>query len=278
MKTALVLSGGGAKIGFEAGVIYELMANGYKPDFAVGTSAGSLSSIGLAYLGHEGLLKLILSIESRSEILTTRWWKIPFNGSGIYGLKPLEKVLTKLLSRNPVTNIEAVACYVNYLTSETFYKSTKDSTPAEMVKAVLASSAIPFFMEAVDGCLVDGGVREIAPLQYAIDRLDDGDEIVVVTCQPTGKLAADPYKPSWPLALSIGLRSLDIRDHETLMNDLSVAKVYNMVSGKKRIKIRLFSPEHYLYDTFDFDPLKMAAAVAHGVAVAKSGGIDYTGV
>jgi len=40
MKTAYVLSGGGAKGIFEASVIRELMKAGSKPDFVVGTSAG----------------------------------------------------------------------------------------------------------------------------------------------------------------------------------------------------------------------------------------------
>ena len=266
MKTAFVLSGGGAKGIFEASVIQELMKSGAKPDFAVGTSAGALNAMGLRYLGPEGLIAMWLAIKGRSDALSLRWWKIPFNGSGVYGLGPTEKKLRALATKAPSTQIEAVTCYVDLRTTLAYYKSSNDCTPEEMIKATLASSAIPFYMEPVDGYLVDGGAREIAPLQYAYDRLTDGDEIVVIICQPVGLAAQDPFVESYPKALSCAFRALDIRDHQVLMGNLEAR-------GNKKIKIRLYAPTRYLYGTFDFDPAKLAMAAAHGVEIAKSGGV-----
>jgi len=270
MKTAYVLSGGGAKGIFEASVIRELMKAGSKPDFVVGTSAGSLNAMGLRYLGPDGLMAMWSAIKGRSDILSDHWWKIPFNGSGRYGMGPLKKTLTTLAARNPATDIEAIACFVNLRDTLAYYRSSAHHTPAEMVEATLASSAIPFYMEPVSGYLVDGGVREIVPIQYAYDRLEDGDEIIVVTCQPVGAQAVDPLDESYPKALSYGLRALDIRDHQVLMGNLEVA-------GDKKISIRLYAPSRYLYGTFDFDPAKLAMAAAHGIEIVKTGGVTAPG-
>lgn len=63
---ALVLSGGGAKGAFEAGVIAALEDEGITPDVLAGTSAGALNAAAVAVgLGAEAIAELWTSLESR---------------------------------------------------------------------------------------------------------------------------------------------------------------------------------------------------------------------
>lgn len=66
MRTALVLSGGGAKGAFEAGVIAGLDELGIRPTVLSGTSAGALNAAALAVgLGADEIVELWSNLESR---------------------------------------------------------------------------------------------------------------------------------------------------------------------------------------------------------------------
>lgn len=257
MSIGVVLSGGGAKGAFQAGVLYQLHEKGIRPDFIVGTSVGALNAAGYSHAGIHGVMSTWRGIRSRRDVLKDQWWKIPFNASGRYSMKPLHDLIQTLTMTPPAPTVpEAIACYVNLKNSHSYYVSNREHPLPEFAKGVLASSSIPFYMEPVDGYLADGGIREVAPLSYALSR--EPSRLIVITCQPTHIGAADPFDESYPKALSLGLRALDIRDHETLMNDIHAAS-----TGPTRID--LYSPEEYLYGTFDFTPKQINRAIELGL-------------
>lgn len=273
---SVVLSGGGAKGAFQAGVLKALHDQGVRPDLIVGTSVGALNAAGLSHLGIDGVLDTWRSIRGIKDVFRDRWWRLPFNGAGRYSLEPLAAKLATLTAVPLKPDApEAVACYVDLRTTKAHYASNREDSPQEFAKAVLASAAIPFYMEPVDGYLVDGGVREVAPVQEALDTMDWRGELYVITCQPLVEgQASDPFDQSYPRALSLGLRALDIRDHETLINDLdAVAQTVDgmepLLSG---LNVTLFSPPEYLYSTFDFRPAQLARAMELGMQVGLTGG------
>lgn len=281
MKTAIVLSGGGAKGAFQAGVLQSLLQQGVVPDFIVGTSVGALNAAGMSHIGMDGVMGMWRGIKRRGDVLRDHWWKIPFNGSGRYSMAPLKSKVSKLVERPLIADSpEAIACFVDLKTTEVIYRSNLTSPPSDFAQAVLASASIPFYMEPVDGYLADGGVREVAPIRYACQRLGWHGQLIVITCQPLLRhRAADPFSEAWPRALSLGLRALDIRDHETLINDLSalVREQGTEVQATEPggIKARVYAPGEYLYGTFDFTPQHITRGLELGIEVGRSGGVAW---
>lgn len=275
---AVVLSGGGAKGAFQAGVLCALHDEGIHPELVVGTSVGALNAAGLSHLGLLGMVSTWRGIKGIKDVFRDRWWKLPFNGSGRYSMAPLRKTVERISAqpRHP-GGPEAVACYVDLKTTAVHHVSNATATPAEFATAVLASASIPFYMEPVDGYLVDGGVREVAPVRYALERMGWQGHLIVITCQPLDKdRAADPFDESWPRALSMGLRALDVRDHETLLNDLSAAvRECGGTDDHGSLKVTVYSPTEYLYSTFDFRPAQLAWALEEGWDVGKAGGTRW---
>ena len=92
MKTAYVLSGGGAKGAFQVGAMEYLHKKGLRPDLIVGTSVGALNAAGYSYGGMRGLLNLWDGIKGNKSIIKLNWWRLLW-ATGIYTTKPLRKLL-----------------------------------------------------------------------------------------------------------------------------------------------------------------------------------------
>lgn len=263
-KRGLVLSGGGAKGAFQAGVLSALCRNGIQFDFIVGTSVGALNAAAMAFAGIDELVSIWSRIR-KSDVFLDQWWKLPFGGRGRYSLKPLSRLVDELIKKKKPDLPEAIVCYVDLRDTSAHYFSSNSHT-TDFAKAVLASSSIPFYMEPVDKYLVDGGVREVCPIQFAVDKLCGNGSLHVVTCQPIGPAAQDPFEESWPVSVSLGLRALDIRDHETLMNDIDA------LDDECGVGVTLYSPSEYLYGTFDFSRKSLDRGFNLGVEAVESGG------
>lgn len=272
MKTAWVLSGGGAKGSFQLGVMKKLIASGQKPDVIYGTSVGALNSCGLVYGGLQELEKVWLSIKDRSDILSLNWWKLPFS-TGVYSMNPLKKKIEAITKLTKDESIESVVCIVDLSTTLVSYVSNKNVTTDKFVKSVLASAAIPFVMEPVDSTLVDGGVREQTPLKKAI--LDGADKIVAILCNPLKKEMVGPkWQSSFPHFVSNGIRALDILEHEVYLNDIIKCLKYNSLEGKKKIDLEIYCPEYPIIDTLEFEPTKIRTAIKAGEQIGVLRGME----
>ena len=202
MKTALVISGGGAKGAFAAGIvkyIYEAYhANGWF-DIVGGTSTGALiaplaavmkkSSLKAAAL--ETLVKCYTTVRTQDILDKRCLFTLLFKPDALYGTKPLQRILKENLTEERfeyLQRADAPLCYVVYADFKTggaCVVTPKDRVPQadgsgdrpitleEFRRAVLASASVPVFMEAatIGGHVCyDGGVRELLPLRYAVEQ------------------------------------------------------------------------------------------------------------
>lgn len=253
-KIAFVLSGGGAKGCYQAGVICALHDMGIKPTSLYGTSVGSLNAAGYAW-NQEKIKDLWLSIKGKADVLKFNLKSILFLSTGLYSTKPLRELLQKNVKE---TSILAHACKVNLKNGKIEYGK---STDLDFIDSVQASSSIPGIMEPING-FVDGGVREMTPLKKAIE--DGHDHIVVILCSPISEEAGIPPFEISNWAFNAYRAVNDIMEHEVYINDIKVCLSKNEIIGKKQIKISLYYPDNVFMDTLDFDPVKIRAGFEKG--------------
>jgi len=271
MKTAYVLSGGGAKGAFQVGAMQRLDDLGIKPDLIVGTSVGALNAAGYAYQGMAGLSKLWDNIKGNKSIIKLNWWRLLW-AKGIYNTKPLKKLLDKVITGIP--NTRAMVTVVDLATGKLSYTSNTDSiNPRDFKESVLASASMPFSMDPVKNSFVDGGVREVAPLKRAIK--EGCEKIYVILTNPfeSNPDYYDPISKKFLGFLHHGIRAIDLMQSEIWSNDLQCAKFVNenlkMYPGKKNIEIIVIAPPKVLIDTLEFDPRKIKLARSQGFRVAS---------
>jgi NTE family protein len=267
MKTAFVLSGGGAKGAFQIGVMKALADKGVTPDVIYGTSVGALNACGYAYAGLQELEEVWRSLRSKKDILRINWkGLLTLSATGLYNMKPLRKKIEKLIECNS-SNIDAWVCVTDLKTGEAFYRKSGTKDFAKMVEA---SAAIPAAMMPVGKYFVDGGVREMTPLTKAID--DGADKIVVILTSPIRIMAGRwQWKGGLMPVIRIALRSLEIVQHEIYLNDIAVCRSINenIPEGKRYVNLEVYSPHRPLIDTLEFDPAKIAVTIQQGYEAVK---------
>lgn len=204
IQNALVLSGGGSKGAFTAGVIEWLLRNRDEPqdfDFAVGTSTGALVG-GPALLGEHPYLRAVYTSVNNGHIfqntLLGRLFGMPIDAD----MGPLHEMLKDYYLPNGLSpegamqrlldsGKEFAVAIVRVKTGMVHLLSTSEISanrikPETMVRAILASCCEPVFTEPVrvfeeegndspyaalrDDLFYDGGVKEFLPLEHAIQR------------------------------------------------------------------------------------------------------------
>ena len=270
-KTALVLSGGGAKGAFQMmAEKYAREEKGYEWDIIAGVSVGALNGMMLAMEKYARLEELWWNI-TRDQVMTGKlnFWsvlKIAFGAKSIYCNDPLLKLIQKEYEPDRIKTDVRIGTVSLQMGKYVRF------TPADpgFDRAVLASTSIPLVWDPVEISpiykeMVDGGVRTISPLGDVID--DDPDEIVIINCSP-----AEPPTHISPFknALDIGMHVLDIMLNEIMVTDIrefirinrnveeaasSGSKLYSC-KGKqyKAYNYKLIEPEEPLGDTLDFSP------------------------
>lgn len=264
MKTALVISGGGAKGAFAAGVvkyIYEAYRDNGWFEIIGGTStgalitplAGLLKEPSLAESALETLIKCYTTVHTK-DILNKRCiLTLLFKPDALYGTKPLCKIINNNLTPERFAYLQsddAPYCYVvyaDYKTGQAHVISPRDRVPhpdgsgdraislEEFRMAVLASASVPVIMECTkinDHVCYDGGVRELLPLRQAIDK--GAEKILPVFLDP--KIFGISESKFKRLDQTL-FRTLDILVNETLLNDVERAELINYaVDTKDRLK------------------------------------------
>jgi len=275
MKNALVLSGGGVKGAFEAGVIKALTEKGQSWDIMAGVSAGAINAAFMAQyrpesqaLGASALVDLWKSIKDSD--IKKRWF--PFGKlhslwtGGLYNTSPLLSLIKKNLSSIDLftSGVNLSIGAVSLHTGEYKYVS---GTEDEIHQWVLASSAFPVAFPPVEinGELwIDGGVKDTTPITDVLaPQVNNID--VVVTSYLGAKLKDQNVKKN---PLSIALRAATIMSDEVYNSDLNKVPPFWMDS------IKLYQPPSIAIlpdDVLEFDPKVIESLIALGYEVGKNG-------
>ncbi|TGN19313.1 patatin-like phospholipase family protein [Leptospira idonii] len=189
-KKALVLSGGGARGSYQAGVWRYLEEIGWKPDIICGTSVGAInaSAIGSGIPGKE-LTELWLDLDREKVMLYS--WKNAIKElfrkkyAPLASTAPLRELILEKLNLDALNRSETkvVLSAVNILTAELKFFENPDIR----VEHILASSAIPLFFpwQMIEGePYWDGGVMANTPILPAVTR--GAEELIVVLLSPVG--------------------------------------------------------------------------------------------
>lgn len=285
MSKILVLAGGSVKGAFQAGVIKALFEKGYQPDAIYGVSAGSLNA---AYLvnqfGQQANAHLPISYPQAAQDLWDFWelrithpqsLSKPFNlfelgwsaltkkFKGLVDTSPLRDLLKDVLqSRNlSASPVGLKVGAVNVLDGAMHYV---DPSFENFQEYLLASSAVPILMPVVKingetrKSYLDGGLRDVAPLQKAIQ--DGATEVVVVACH-TEMIEGGDFDSGDLLALVD--RVMDIAVNEILNADLRMQR--------SEVKLRIIRPNQPLsIDIQRFTKMDIRRMLEMGYALGMS--------
>jgi NTE family protein len=245
-KKALVLSGGSIKGAFQAGALAELLESGFVPDAIYGTSVGSLNGGFLADRAGQAVMKdetpdwpeigreledfWVSKLHSPSQVGRQRN-VVPLavsllrqNFDGLIDTSPLRGLIEEQIDPENLraSPVKFFACAVNLVTGEAIYASEDYSG---ILDYIMASTAIPIEMPYITigrSPYVDGGVREIAPLNPAIE--DGADEIVCILCQPRD-LEGVSFRPG--NLIEYAFRLMDVVTTELINNDIDLFRKKN---------------------------------------------------
>ena len=201
MSRALVISGGGSKGAFAVGVIKRLQQEypGLEFDMFVGTSTGSLI-VPLVAMGEMATLEQLYTTLTTEDIITTHRLGDRVKFHSIFEVTPLWNLLEENYTDPRYADLLATGKKLFLTTTclqtgesvvfttatdpvlSDYYEVKKLTDADHFRKAVLASACQPVFMPPIkvnqdvageahpDYEFVDGGVREYAGVQMAIDN------------------------------------------------------------------------------------------------------------
>ena len=251
MKKALVISGGGSKGAFAVGVYKHLVEN-FALDFdvLVGTSTGALI-VPLAALGKTDLLEELYTTQKTENIVIKDNIGNRLNKDAIFEVTPLwdtiNKYYTDAFYEELIESGKEIFLNTTCLQTEELvvFTTVQEPIPSKYYevrrlvnaehfrRAVLASACQPVFMTPVkvnkqvpgepfpDHQFVDGGVREYAGVQMAIDN--DAKEIFTILLASDQPAEAPEFKTLFPiLEQTISIFTADVSK-----NDLVIPFLYN---------------------------------------------------
>jgi NTE family protein len=253
MKRALVVSGGGSKGAFAVGAIRKLVNTfpGLEFDIYVGTSTGSLI-IPFSALGEFDALQTIYTTQTTDKIINKFNIGDRINEHSIFDAAPLWDLIEDNLSDaqcNDLLNGEKELYFTTTClqsgnltvfsnAADPFksrnYENRKLINNLHLRKAIMASACQPVFMppvkvnKGVPGAgsemeqFVDGGVREYAGIEMAIDN--GATEIFTILLTP-GK--SEPANIEFKSLFPILQRTIEIFTDDVGRNDLIIPGQYN---------------------------------------------------
>ena len=251
-KTALVVSGGGAKGAFAVGVVKQLFSS-YRHTgwFRItgGTSTGAIIAPMAALMGAQSpvaeqalntLVHLYSNVTTPDILERQEIFEFLRRRDCLNETDPLNDLLHRHLTQawfDWLQGPQAPHCYVvytNYQTGQKVVVSPKDDgmTRERFIQAMLASASVPVVMEAavIDGAACyDGGVRDLLPFGEAIKL---GAETIVPVF-----LSPERYAKTTRRFSSIDkilLKTLDILVDEAERNDFEMASLINIAIRARR--------------------------------------------
>jgi len=242
----LVLGGGSLKGAFQCGAIMAIFEKGFKPEAIYGISVGSLNA---SFLVHEAnrqhaetgtidwpkagraLLEFwIKNITKPDDVAVIRsrfltGYNTLFSRfDGFLDNTPLRNLIREhidvtVLQQGP---IKLKVGAVNVIEGDMVYASPSTE---HFLDYVFASSSLPFLMPAVPiggdhrKALLDGGLREVAPLREALD--DGATELVCVACHAK-RIFNESF--NYRNLLNLMERVKDITVNQIVNNDIAWAE------------------------------------------------------
>lgn len=304
MSVGLVLSGGGARGAFEAGVVAAVEDAGIEISVVSGTSAGAVNAAGLAAGFSADRLAALWASLSDAQVYRQRWdlWNLVrpagLVGSGswserllrtvgwtwLWDWQPLRRTLTRIFGGEqvPVTGrVPLVVSSVQVTGGDLVrFASARPPRPRDdvvetgiTVDHLIASAAIPLLFRPghVGGDPYwDGGIVANTPLAPALSWLPDA--VVVVTTTTLRRPAPVPRSLAQAVTLLV-----DTVQRFTLEADLALAEQVNRrvragrgaaADDRREVDILLIEPlGRDLGDGLRFDPGQARRNFALGRAV-----------
>lgn len=287
MIRALVVSGGGSRGCYAAGLVYALAKSGRRWDVAFGTSVGALVAARVAqgnpHIRDHQLRRcedLIADWESTTTGAVLASWRggvAQALGEGsLYSTTPLRGTIATRLADYPLV-LPLWACAVDVDAGAYQRRRVDAMTGHKAIEWLLASCAFPVAMPAValDGShWVDGGVERVIPLLDALEAHErqeifaDADDIDAVLCAP----------PEWspdPIAPGLGrlerlFRVIELATYQRAADDMRRAYLYWQRMDHKP-SVRVWWPEEPpTLDAMRFDPQEIRAGLRQGAGDAGS--------
>lgn len=206
----LVLSGGGPKGAYQAGVLHTLAREGFfdegPPEVIYGVSIGAVNAAYLTALTHSNapVLSFVRACHRLYQAYEVCDWRCAFHRrslfalvgdllrgewKGIVTLKPLERLIYQEVDFTRLIN-SPIRCIVGVVSLETGeYRNVKVNDRRTPEKWILASASIPLLMPPVeiDGLhYVDGGLRNIIPYISVFEK-----PVLVISTHPGVPLRID---------------------------------------------------------------------------------------
>ena len=188
---ALILSGGGARGAYQAGVWKYLLERNWKPDLVCGTSVGAINATAIGSgLDLTEMIQLWKTIE-RGKIYRVSLWRqivhlfLRGDFMAVMDTEPMKRLLEEKIRVDVIrkSKMELVITAVNILKSQLKFFGNREID----IEHVMASAAIPvlFPWQYVDGePYWDGGIMANTPILPALER--GAKEIIVVLLSPVG--------------------------------------------------------------------------------------------
>jgi NTE family protein len=299
---AVVLSGGGAKGAFQVGVLEALIAERKVSfDISVGTSTGAIQAAAVAQDDIAQLVRFWTGIKGADDVYKKRagtFINIVTGQPSMYSAEPLRKLLGRTVDTQKIraTGKKLRLGVVNLTTGELRMVAENADNIADWV---YASCAMPFVFPPQDTRdalghdeqWVDGGVRDVTPLDAALNELPRA----ILVVRASAPLGPTPPKKYGSL-VSVGLRAVDILQNEVSTNDLKNVNLINQLLNardRQRIElhglglsepqisramaplelaiaqfrlvpVKVIEPPMNLYDTLEFDPGLIGRAIGMG--------------
>jgi NTE family protein len=260
-KSALVISGGGAKGAFAVGVLKHIFKT-YRDTgwFSItgGTSTGALISPIAAVMGaadpmgteaFETLEQMYTNVSTPDILEKQSIFELITRQDCLYESDPLNDLLHRHLRPEWfewLQGPDAPRCYVVYTNYQTGQKvamspQNEGMTRERFIKGMLASASVPVVMEATiideDVCY-DGGVRDLLPFGHAIEL--GAESIVPIFLDPE---EFPQTKSRFRRMDKILLRTLSILVDETGRNDFAMAHLINIGIQAKEEILSTFSQD-----------------------------------
>lgn len=250
---SLVISGGGSKGAFAVGVVRQLADSFPNLGFNsyVGTSTGSLI-VGLAAIEEFDLLEKLYTAQTTENIILKDNLGNRLSETSIFDASPLWSLINQFYTDVVFSQIEQAQkkIYLNTVCLQTeelvVFTTDRDAAPStnysvrqitsadHFRRAVMASACQPVFMPPIRVNLnvpgelnknhqfVDGGVREYAGLQMAIDN--NATEVFLILLSPE---ISEPDNTEQKSLFSILQRTIDIFSTDVGKHDLVLPAQYN---------------------------------------------------
>ena len=245
-ERALVLSGGGARGAYQAGVWNYLCEQGWKPDLVCGTSVGAINACCIASgVSPEDLEQLWRTIDEKSvfqfslrrrALHTLRRLLGRIDGfNPLLSNAPLRKLLRDLIDLEALRreDIQTVITATDVQEGRLRYFDNQEIT----VDHVLASAAIPvvFPWQRIDGKVYwDGGILANTPIVPALDR--GAREIIIVLLAPLRGVRMDLPRTrrkatEWAYELSTVGSAITALSHAALSQGRRLSEQRETVDG-----------------------------------------------